>query len=255
LPRYSACIELLFRKDNDSYGDRIRRAAEAGFEAVEFWGWMKRDLDDIEAALKETGLKLAAMVAEPMIWLTDPDNHDAFLEGLKRSVETANRLGAPILIAQAGNDRAGVPRPGQHRAIADCLARGADSLKGTGVTLALEPLNDRVDHPGYYLTSTLEGLDIIDEVSRPEIRLLYDIYHSFVMDEVTEAVIGDRIDRVAHVHLADHPGRHEPGSGRMDWEHRVEWLEKAGYSGYFGLEYKPSGQPSTAFPSGASGLD
>lgn len=246
-PRYSACIELLFADGDPSYGDRIRAAADAGFTTVEFWRWRDKDLDGIEAALKETSVGLAALVAEPMIWLTDPANHDGFLEGLAASVATARRLGAPILIAQAGNDRPGVPRPEQHAAIVQCLNRAANVLDGTGVTLALEPLNDRVDHPGYYLTSTEEGLDIVDEIARPEIRLLYDIYHSAVMGEVTEDVIGNRIDRIAHVHLADHPGRHEPGTGTMDWQHRVAWLRDAGYDGPIGLEYKPSG-PWSGFP-------
>jgi hydroxypyruvate isomerase len=244
LERYSACIELLFAEPGAAFGDRIRRAADAGFSAVEFWQWRNKDLNDIETALRDTGMALTAIVAEPMIWLTDPANHDAFLAGLKASAETASRLGAPILIAQAGNDRAGVPRPDQRAAIAAVLGRAADVLAGTGIVLALEPLNDRVDHPGYYLTSTVEALDIVDEVNRPEIRVLYDIYHSAVMDEVTEAVIADRIDRVAHVHLADHPGRHEPGSGALDWRHRIEWLRQAGYRGRIGLEYKPSGRPS-----------
>ena len=86
------------------------------------------------------------------------------------------------------------------------------------MVLALEPLNDRVDHPGYYLTSTVEGLDIIDEVDRPEVRLLYDIYHSAMMGEHIEDVLEGRLDRVAHVHLADTQGRGEPGSGDMDWQ-------------------------------------
>lgn len=253
MTRYSACVELLFCEDNDTVGDRIRRAAAAGFEAVEFWQWMQKDLDDIEAALKETNVALAAIVAEPMIWLTDPANHADFLEGLKRSTDTANRLGSPVMIAQAGDDRDGVDRSIQHQAIVDCLSQAADILTGSGVVLALEPLNDRVDHPGYYLTSTAEGMEIIGKVARPEIGLLYDIYHSAVMDEITEEVVAGHMDKIKHVHLADHPGRHEPGTGEMDWEHRVNWLEQNGYSGFIGLEYKPLGQKSKAFPSGGAG--
>ena len=85
-----------------------------------------------------------------------------------------------------------------------------------------------------------QGLDIVDEVARPEIRLLYDIYHAAVMGEEIEVLKG-RLDRVVHVHLADTPGRGEPGSGRMDYADRLEWLEKQGYTGLIGLEYKPSG--------------
>lgn len=240
-PTLSACIEWLFAQRSPQIDDRIRRAAKAGFTAVEFWGWRKKDLSAIEIALQETGLALSSIVVEPMLWLTDPDQHEAWLQGLAESIDAARRLGAPLMIAQAGNLRANVSRTEQHEAIVEVLKRGADVLEGSGVTLTLEPLNDRVDHPGYYLTSTAEGLDIIDAVGRPEVRLLYDIYHSAVMDEDTASVIGDRIDRIAHVHLADHPGRNEPGSGAMDWQDRLSWLKSRGYKGYVGLEYKPSG--------------
>lgn len=246
MTHYSACIELLFKQDNDTIIDRIYRAKGAGFDTVEFWGWMQKDTAAIKQALDETGLKLAAIVAEPMVWLTDPDNHEAFLMGLEQSTETARMLGAPIMIAQAGNDRPGVPRAEQHQAIVNCLRRAGEQLQGSGVTLALEPLNDRVDHPGYFLTSTIEGLDIVDEVNRPEVRLLYDLYHSFVMDEQIAEVLEGRVDRIAHAHLADHPGRNEPGTGVMDWKARVSWLEANGYSGPMGLEYKPTG--ALSFP-------
>jgi hydroxypyruvate isomerase len=144
------------------------------------------------------------------------------------------------MIAQAGDFRSGIPREAQHAALVKVLGQAADLLKGSGVVLALEPLNDRVDHPGYYLTSTVEGLDIVDEVDRPEIRLLYDIYHSAVMGEHIEDVLDGRLDRVVHVHLADTQGRHEPGSGNLDWQVRLDWLAGHGYDGFVGLEYKPT---------------
>ena len=145
------------------------------------------------------------------------------------------------MIAQAGDDRPGVPREAQHAALVRVLKDAAVIIKGSDVVLALEPLNDRVDHPGYYLTSTVEGLDIVDEVDRPELRLLYDIYHSAMMGEHIEDVLEGRLDRVVHVHLADTQGRGEPGSCTMDWQARLDWLADHGYSGFVGLEYRPTG--------------
>lgn len=238
--KYSACIEWLFAEDGD-FPTRIRSAKRAGLAGVEFWKWTNKDIGAIDAALKETGMTLTGIVAEPMIPLTDPAAHDEFLRGLEKSAETARRLGAPALIAQTGDDLAGRTRAEQRKALFSCLKRAADVLKGTGVRLAVEPLNTRVDHIGYYLSSTTEGLDIIDEVDRPEIRIVYDIYHSAVMGEAIEEVIAGRMDRVAHAHLADAPGRHEPGSGTMDWQRRVDWLAANGYRGMIGLEYMPTG--------------
>jgi hydroxypyruvate isomerase len=240
LTRYSACIEWLFAKEAPSVPDRIRAAKAAGLDGIEFWHWSNKDLDAVRAALGETGLTIAGILCEPIAKITDPEAHVMFLEGVRASLLAALKLGAPVMIAQAGDDRPGIPREAQHAALVKVLKEAADILKGSGVVLALEPLNDRVDHPGYYLTSTVEGLDIVDEVDRPEVKLLYDIYHSAMMGEEIEVLDG-RLDRVVHVHLADTQGRGEPGSGAMDWQARLEWLADHGYDGFVGLEYRPTG--------------
>ncbi|RYI05975.1 MAG: hydroxypyruvate isomerase [Acetobacteraceae bacterium] len=236
--RFSACIELLFAVEHPDFPDRIRAAKAAGLDAVEFWRFSNKDLDAVEAALHETGLPLAGILCEPIAPITNPDSHAEFLAGVRTSLAAAQKLGATMLIAQAGDDQH-VARTAQHAAIVKVLKDAAKILEGTGVVLALEPLNDRVDHPGYYLTSTEEGLDIVDEVARPEVRLIYDIYHSAVMGERIEDVLRGRVDRVVHAHLADAPGRHEPGTGAMDYVDRLKWLFAQGYNGLVGLEYKP----------------
>lgn len=237
--KYSACIEWLFAEAGD-FPDRIRAAHNAGLDGIEFWLWSNKDIEALGAAVRETGIAITGMVAEPMVPLTDAAQHDAFLEGLRRSIDVARGLGAPALIAQAGADLPGIPRAEQYAALVSCLSRAADVLKGSGVVLMVEPLNTRVDHAGYFLPSTAEGLDIVDEVGRPEIRLIYDIYHSAVMDEEISEVLAGRLDRVAHVHLADAPGRGEPGAGTMDWRRRLAWLGDNGYRGLVGLEYRPT---------------
>jgi hydroxypyruvate isomerase len=239
--KYSACIEWLFAETGD-FPERIRAAKRAGLDGVEFWKWTTKEIGPIAAALDETGLKLTGFVAEPMVPLTDPSRHAEFLEGLKPSLDMARRLGAPVLIAQTGDDLEGRTRAEQRDALTACLERAADVLRGSGVVLAIEPLNTLVDHKGYYLSSTTEGLDIIDDVGRPEIRIIYDIYHSAVMGEEIATVLAGRVDRVAHAHLADAPGRNEPGAGTMDWRRRVAWLADNGYPGMVGLEYKPTGE-------------
>ena len=241
MTRYSACIEWLFEKEAPVFADRIRAAKAAGLSGIEFWGATSKDLDAVRAALDETGLAIAGILAEPMSQLTDPATHPAFLEGVRASLQNALKLGARAMIVTTGDERHDVSREVQHAAIVKVLKDAADIVKGSGVVLALEPLNDRVDHQGYYLTSTVEGLDIVDEVDRPEVRLLYDVYHSAMMGEHTEDVLEGRVDRVVHVHLADTQGRGEPGSGTMDWRARLDWLADHGYYGFVGLEYRPSG--------------
>jgi hydroxypyruvate isomerase len=238
--KLSACIEWLYAAEADNFADRIRLAARNGLEAVEFWMWTNKDLDAIESALEETGVALTGFVAEPMIALTDSGNRATFLSGLNESIETAQRLGAHTLIAQAGNDLEGHSRQSQRAALVETLTRAGEALEGTGVRLGVEPLNTLIDHKGYFLPSTIEALDIVEAVGRPEIGIVYDVYHSAVMGETTEEVIGDRIGKVFHVHIADHPGRHEPGSGTIDLRHRVGWLVAQGYGGAIGLEFMPT---------------
>lgn len=255
--RYSACIDMLFVREASDPAQRIHLAKAAGLDAVEFWLWSNKDLDAIEDALGATGLPLAGMVAEPFAELTRTSDHDRFLEGLARSVEVAQRLGTTVLIAQAGPEQPGVPREDQRAALVQAMRRSADVLEGSGVRLALEPLNTLVDHKGYYLPSTTEGLDIVDAVDRPEIALLYDLYHSMVMGEDTASVLQGRVDRIAHIHVADHPGRNQPGVGKLPLRQSVDWLAGQGYGGFVGLEFRPTGATAEALDEtkGGSGID
>lgn len=244
--RLSACIEMLFVPESDDPAARIRLARDEGFDAVEFWLWSNKDLGAIERALEDTGLMLAGIVAEPFAELTRASDHDRFLAGLEQSRDVALRLGAPVLICQSGPLLEGVARGRQQEDLILALKRSATVLAGSGVRLGLEPLNDRVDHPAYYLTSTTEALDILDAVDRPEIGLTYDLYHSMVMGEVPQEVIGDRARHIVHVHVADHPGRNQPGSGGLDLQGPLSWLQAQGYDGFVGLEFRPTDGTQTA---------
>ncbi len=238
---FSACIEMLFVPETADFVRRIGLARSAGLSAFEFWNWGDKDIAAIETAIGVTGMTVTGLVAEPMVPLTDPAQHDLFLKGLVESIVVAKRLGAKVLIAQAGDDLPGRSRAEQRAAIQSCLVRAADLLQGTGVRLALEPLNTLIDHQGYYLASTTEALDIIDAVNRPEIAILYDLYHSMVMGERTQEVLMGRVDRVAHIHVADHLGRHQPGSGQLPLRDALDWLFANGYAGLVGLEFVPKG--------------
>jgi hydroxypyruvate isomerase len=159
--RFSACIDMLFVRETDSPAERIHPAKAAGIDAVEFWLWSNKDLDAIEDALGATGLTLAGIVAEPFAELTCRSDHERFLDGLGQSLEVAKRLGAQVMIAQAGPELPSVSRETQHEALVEAMRRSALVLEGSGVRLALEPLNTLVDHKGYYLPSTAEGLDMV----------------------------------------------------------------------------------------------
>ena len=104
----------------------------------------------------------------------------------------------------------------------------------------IEPLNDKVDHPGYYLTDTAEGVEVVREVGSPKVALIYDRYHSLMMGEPIGFGVEGNMDIVQHVHIADTNGRHQPGAGSANWVKEMEWFRQQGYDQYFGLEYWPT---------------
>lgn len=237
--RLSPCIEWLFADGGRPLSERVRAAAGAGFEHVEFWTTSDKNVDELERAIQDSGIDVSAFVSEPTGRLVDRATHDAFLDGVERSVRLAPRLNARNLIVVSGDALPGVPRASQRDAIVEALNRAAPIASSAGVRLLLEPLNTIVDHKGYFLDSTSDAFEIVRMVGHPSVRLLYDVYHSVVMGEDPAEVLAGSGDLVGHVHIADAPGRHEPGTGSIDWRKQMDSLQAAGYAGALGLEYMP----------------
>ena len=236
----SPCIEWLFADGGRPFSERVHVAAAAGFTRIEFWTVRGRDVTELERAIRKTHVTVTAFVSEPTGQLVDPSTHAEFLAGVERSSALASRLNAKNLIVVSGDARRGIDEKLQHDAIASALRLAAPIASQAGIGLLLEPLNSRVDHQGHYLDSTVEALALIREVNHPAVRLLYDMYHSIVMDEDPGQVLSGAGALVGHVHIADVPGRHEPGTGGVDWTRQLVALGSAGYSGPLGLEYMPS---------------
>ena len=238
---FSPCIEWLFADGGRPFADRVGVAASSGFAHVEFWTARDKDLVGLDQAIRESGVTVSAFVSEPTGRLVDPATHDQFLQGVVESARLARRLGARGLIAVSGDTRAGVPRREQHDAVVEALRRAAPVASDAGARLLLEPMNTLVDHPNYFLESTAEAMEIVTEVGHPAVKVLYDLYHSVVMGEDPKSVLAGNGDLIGHVHIADVPGRHEPGTGEIDWPTQLATLRSAGYQGPIGLEYRPTG--------------
>jgi hydroxypyruvate isomerase len=232
----SACIEMLFTDQSPDPVQRIHLAAAAGFRAVEFWLWSNKDLDAVQTALRDTGLTVAGFVAEPMVSLNDPTTHALFLAALPASIATAQRLGAPFLYIQGGSTLPGVSPADQTAALVTVLTAAANLLQGTGVTLLLEPVSDARDG---FLTHAAQGLPIVAAVNRPEVRLLYDLYHAAIAGEPLAATVGPDVGLIGHFHVADHPGRGAPGTGTLTLGADLAWIRAQGYRGLFGMEHHP----------------
>ena len=236
----SACIEWQFAEDMDSLGDRVRAAKAAGLSHAEFHLWRDKDMAGLATALAETGVTLTGFCVDPRRSIVDPAQHEEMLQAVADTLAVAKTVGSPPLIVASGFTREGIS-PEEHKAEAiKVLRRAADLAEAAEVTLVVEPLNDRVEHPGMYLVDTTLALDIIEAVDSPRLKLLYDVYHSQVMGEDMMAVLHGRMHLVEHVQVADMPGRNEPGTGTIDWPQTIAALRDLGYSGAIGMEYRPT---------------
>ncbi|WP_266082958.1 TIM barrel protein [Haladaptatus caseinilyticus] len=128
----------------------------------------------------------------------------------------------------------------------EVFRRVAPVAEKSNVTLLLEPLNTRVDHPGHFVSTARDGVEIIKEVSSPAVRVLYDIYHEQIMAGDIIHTFQKYVEYIGHVHIADNPGRHEPGMGELDYENILESIADSEYDGYIGCEFTPTGDPEKA---------
>lgn len=232
---YSICIDAVFAGMDPVRA--IQESARLGFTAVEFWSWWDKDLPGIRKAVQEAGVEIAACCTR-LVSLTEKGREAGFLQGLQESVEAAKLLGCRRLIAQAGNDT-GEAAGLQEERIVRTLRQAVPLLEAGGVTLLLEPLNRKIDHPGCFLTSSEAGFRLVQEVGSPAVRLLFDLYHQQVSEGDLLRGLEQNLEWIGHFHAAGNPGRHELDRGEINYPWIFRRLREMGYSGLIGLEYHP----------------
>ena len=227
--------------DTEQFITAIRKSAELGYRTVETYDWRMLDTAAVRCALEDTGVELCSILVMENR-LTTPTCRDLWLSSLKDTCETAVKMGVKHAITQVGNDT-GAPREAQHTAIVETLRAAKHILEHYGVTVMPEPLNIKVNHPGYYLTTAAEAFDIIREVDSPFVKVVYDIYHQQVTEGDIIPTVTKNLDLIAHLHSAGHPGRHELWEGELNYKYVFDAIDKEGYTGACGLEYNPLGDP------------
>src|SRR5437588_10642767 len=175
--------------------------------------------------------------------LVDPADREAFLAEIKASTEAAKRFEAARLVTLTGNELPGVPREAQHKSIVEGLKAAHAVVAPLGVTLIVEPLNTLVNHQGYYLNHAPEAFEIMREVGSPNVKILYDIYHVQIMDGNLIDSIRKNIGLIGHFHVGDVPGRHEPGTGEIDYGNVFKAIQATGFKDFVAMEYNPSKDP------------
>jgi hydroxypyruvate isomerase len=241
--KFSANLSFLYQ--DRPFLDRFKAAAADGFPAVEYLGPYAEPKDKVAEALAANGLVQALFNMPPGDWAAGergigslPDRVDEFRAGVATALDYARTLGCPKL-----NVLAGLTRPGDNLAqredvLVENLRYAAPRCTDAGVKLLIEPINTR-DIPGFFITTTRQAERILERVGHENLYIQYDIYHMQVMQGDLVPTYERLRDRIAHVQIADNPGRNEPGTGEINYRYVFAALDRLGYDGFVGCEYKP----------------
>jgi hydroxypyruvate isomerase len=244
VPRFSANLHFLFTEV--PFLDRFAAARAAGFEAVEFPDPYSHDLELLAGHLRENALA-CALINLPMGGPEEkglaclPDRVDEFRRDVDRAVAAARALDCPRANCLAGLCPPGADRQALHAQLVQNLRHAAGVFAQAGLTLCIEALNTQ-DVPAYFVTGVQPALELIAEVGAPNLRFQFDFYHLHVMETDLRAALRRALPLVEHVQIADHPGRHQPGTGVLPYRQLLTDLDALGYQGWVGAEYHPLGR-------------
>ncbi len=244
---------MLWTVFNDlPFEQRLEKVAEAGYRNVELVGeydkWTEADFKRANAKRKELGITFDC-TAGLKHGVSVPDQRGELLADLRRTLPIMEQIACPAIILLSGNRVPGMPREVQHQSCIDSLKAAAavvegKSINGQPVRLLLETI-DPEENPQYYLTQIVEALEVVEAVDHPQVKLLYDFYHEQIAAGNLIAKLEKCIPHLALVHIADVPGRHEPGTGEINYENIFRKLAELNYTGMVAMEFHPSGDPVT----------
>lgn len=233
--RLSVSVETLFA--DKPFEQRLEYVADLGFSAFEFGLRQGKDMNITLALKMALRLEVSAFTGSTAS-LVDPAQRQQFLGEITRAASLAVDLACANLIVTSGPALPGVPRDEQRWHLVDVLKEAAETAADADVVLVLEPLN-QTDHPGTFLSSSDEGFSIVREVNSPHVRLCFDVYHQQMSEGNLARRIADNLDLIGHLQVADVPGRHEPGTGEINYAYLFGLLRERGYKGFVGLEFVP----------------
>jgi hydroxypyruvate isomerase len=243
MPKFSANLGFLFTEL--PFLDRFAAAARGGFTGVEYASPYEHRARDIARRLAGHGLTQALFNLPAGDWDAGergiailPGREDEFRDGVSRALDYAEELGCARLNCLAGIAPAGADRRALEETFVANLAFAAAATRGRGVKLLIEPINTH-DMPGFFLNRTDEALSLMKRVQSDNLYLQADIYHMQVMEGDLARRLGAAMPSIAHIQIADNPGRHEPGSGEINYAFLLPLIDRLGYGGWVGCEYRP----------------
>jgi hydroxypyruvate isomerase len=226
------------------FEQRLEKVAEAGYHAVELVGefkdWKKQDFAGARRKKRELGIEFDGTTG---VWqpLADASAREVFLKSLREFIPTMRELECTRLIMQTGNTIPGLSRNEMHANCIETLKRGGEIAAENNIELLIENI-DPEENPKYFLTLSAEGFDIVRSVGNPRVKFLYDFFHEQIAAGNLIAKLEKNIDLVGLVHVADVPGRHDPGTGEIYYPNIFRKLGELGYSRYVAMEFMPKGE-------------
>lgn len=242
--KFSACIDMMF--PHLAFYDRFAVAKSCGIDTVEFWKWSNKDPGRVEEALAKNGLSLSVFNLDAKDerlsydlsrGILNSGRKDELISAFYESLPYYRRWGAHGMIVLIGETRDDLDDAAQKQNILDCLLAVKPHAERENVDLFVEPLNAS-DRKNYYMPYSAPLFDILDAVNSPRIKMLFDIYHQQMTEGHLTASIREHIGRIGHFHVADVPGRHEPGTGEINYPNLFRGIASLPYDGYVGLEYR-----------------
>ena len=245
MPKFAANLSMMFTEID--FLDRFDAAAKAGFKGVEYLFPYDFDKDALAEKLSANGLTQVLHNLPAGDWAAGergigchPDRVGEFQDGVGRAIDYATTLGCRQINCLAGKAPEGVATEKARETLVGNLKFAAEKLGEAGIKLLLEAINTR-DIPGFFVSGTEQSLAILDDVGSDNIAYQYDIYHMQRMEGELANTIQAHLPRIAHLQLADNPGRHEPGTGEINYGFLFGFLDDIGYTGWIGCEYVPAG--------------
>ncbi|MFZ0964083.1 MAG: TIM barrel protein [Terriglobia bacterium] len=225
------------------FEERLEKVAEAGYHAVELVGeyakWTEDDFRRYNKKRAELGITFDT-TAGLRHGVADPSAREAFLADVRKELDIMQKIECPALIALSGNVVPGLSPEAQHASCVEGLKRAAELVEGKGITLLLENI-DLEENPHYYLWSVPEAYKIIEEVNHPQVKFLYDFFHAQISCGNLITNLQKHAGKAGLFHIADVPGRHEPGTGEINYLNIYKKLAELNYHGYVAMEFRPTG--------------
>jgi len=244
MPKFAANLTMLFNEV--PFLERFENANKAGFKAVEFLFPYPFAATEIKQKLDQYQLKLVLHNLPAGDWDAGergiaclPDRQAEFRGGVSKAIEYAKALGVNQLNCLAGKAPAGVDLKILHSTFVENLRYASQELKQMNIRLLIEPINT-FDIPGFFLNTTKQAMNILEEVASDNLFVQYDIYHAQRMEGELANTIEKNLAKIGHIQLADNPGRNEPGTGEINYAYLFKFLDRIGYQGWIGCEYKPA---------------